>query len=240
MRWGGVKRRLLGWGIMCALAAVTGSVRIHAVPRTHFQFQAPPLGQPTEAAAASGFRLGTAGRPFAWSTAIGDLNADGRPDFAIADRVGRGIDGFEYAIELSIAGGRSESVEFDSDLDALNITLRDVDRDRDLDVVVTGAVSRSIVAVWLNDGAGQFHRVAPAAYSTTWIAASSSLTDSPSPDSALSESIGRTGVDGLPVDRVCGSVCLSTSTLVTCGPFRTARASLSAFRPRAPPLALQG
>src|SRR5262245_14723863 len=143
MRWGGVGRRLRGWGIVCALVAFSGSLRTHAAPRTD---GAQTAAAPT-ASTAAGFRLGTAARPFSWSTAIGDLNADGRPDFAIADRVGRRPTGFAYAIELSIAGGQSSSVAFDSDQDALSISLRDVDHDRDLDVVITGALSRSIVGI---------------------------------------------------------------------------------------------
>src|SRR4051812_11900134 len=181
MRGGSVGRRLLGWGMLCALAVASGSARAQPAPRIPIAFEV----YAPEPSPAGGFRLGTAGRPFAWSTAIGDLNADGRPDFAIADRVGRGAAGFEYAIELSIAGGRSESVAFDSDLDAVNVTLRDVDRDRDLDVVVTGAVSRSVVAIWLNDGTGRFHRAAPEAPAFAWRPSSSALTDSPLADDAI-------------------------------------------------------
>jgi hypothetical protein len=217
---------------MCAFAAIGGGVRTHTAPR----IQLAPATPVATAPAASGFRLGTAGRPFAWSTAIGDLNADGRPDFAIADRLGRRANGFAYAIELSIAGGRSESVAFDSDQDALSISLRDVDHDRDLDVVVTGTVSRSIVGVWLNDGTGQFHRAPPEAEPASW-RASASLTDSPFSGGAVAESIARAAFDGLVGDRACGDVPLPISTLVKCGAFRTARASLASLRPRAPPLA---
>src|SRR5262245_54955299 len=134
MRWGGAGRSLRGWGIVCALIAIGGGTHTRAAPRPEpaSAAAAPP------ASVAAGFRLGTAARPFAWSTAIGDLNADGRPDFAIADRVGRRPTGFAYNLELSIAGGQSASVAFDSDQDALSVSLRDVDHDRDLDVVVTG------------------------------------------------------------------------------------------------------
>jgi hypothetical protein len=234
VRWGSLGRCLRGWGILCAFAAVSGGARTHTAPRIPV---APATAAAAEATAppAGGFRLGTAGRPFAWSTAIGDLNADGRPDFAIADRIGRRAAGFEYAIELSIAGGRSESVAFDSDQDALSVSLRDVDHDRDLDVVVTGTVSRSVVAIWLNDGTGQFHRAAPDTQPPTTWSASSSLTDSPFSDSQSGESIGQSAADGLAGDRVFEDLPLPVSTLVPCGAFRTARASLSSLRPRAPP-----
>jgi FG-GAP repeat protein len=231
MRWDAACRRLLASSLLCALGALGGSAHVRA---SHASVVASvtPVPAPTP-----GFRLGTAGRPFAWSTAIGDLNADGRPDVAIADRLGSRAAGFSYAIELSIAGGRSESVTFDSDQDALSVTLRDVDHDRDLDVVVTGAVSRSVVGVWLNDGTGQFHRAAAEAATPSWFTASSALTNGPAADIAVAESIARDGADGLAADRACGDVRLPISTLATCGAFRTARASLSALRPRAPPIA---
>ena len=222
--------RLFVSALLAALVALGGGV--HA-PATQ---PAPAAVAPSHPPAPNGFRLGTAGRPFAWSTAIGDLNADGHPDFAVADRVGRGADGFEYAIELSIAGGRSESVAFDSDQDALDVTLRDVDHDRDLDVVVTGTVSRSIVAVWLNDGSGQFRRAAADEVTDVWRAAASAFTDSPSAEAAIGEAIAGADGHGLVAGRACGGVHLRRFTLATCGAFRTARASLSALRPRAPPI----
>src|SRR5262245_14500439 len=118
MRERGISRRLLGWVIACALVTLAGSVRHR--PVSHAESL---VATAASASAPSGFRLGTAGRPFAWSSAIGDLNADGRPDFAIADRVGRRAAGFKYAIQLTIAGGGSQSVDFDSDQDSLSVTL---------------------------------------------------------------------------------------------------------------------
>jgi FG-GAP repeat len=229
MRWDAAPSRLLGLALVFALGAPDGGVHARAG-----QGEAVANAAPT-AAQIPGFRLGTAARPFAWSTAVGDLNADGRPDFAIADRIGRRAAGFAYAIELTIAGGPSESVAFDSDQDSLTVTLRDVDRDRDLDVVVTATLSRSIVAVWLNDGTGRFRRAAPETLEASWRASSSALTDRPRPEITVDESIARSGPDGVSADDACADLPLPISTLATCGPFRTARASLSALRPRAPP-----
>lgn len=222
-------RRLLRLAILCAIVALGGRVHADAVRA------AATMIAPQNRSDASGFRLGTAGRPFAWSTAVGDLNADGHPDVAIADRIGRRAAGFAYTIELSIAGGRSQSVAFDSDQDALSIALRDVDHDRDLDVVITGAVSRSIVGVWLNDGTGRFRRATPQVEQSSWRASTSALTETYASDPAAAEALPRSFGDGVVHERSSGGVPLPGARLVTCGAFRTARGSISARRSRAPP-----
>ena len=216
--------------MLCAIVALSGRMS-PAAGGTRLVALAPRVSP-----AAAGFRLGTAGRPFAWSTAVGDLNADGRPDVAVADRVGRGAGGFAYNVQLSLAGGGSQLVDFDSDQDALSVTLRDVDHDRDLDVVVLGAVSRSIVGIWLNDGTGKFERATPSPLDLDWRASSSDLTGSDGAGSAVAELLPRTSAAGLASERATGDVRLPIFPLATCGAFRTARASLSALRPRAPPI----
>jgi hypothetical protein len=216
--------------MLCAIGALGGRLP----PLGHSAGGAMPA--PHLSTAAAGFRLGTAGRPFAWSTAVGDLNADGRPDVAVADRIGRGAGGFAYNVQLSISGGGSQSVDFDSDQDALSVALRDVDHDRDLDVVVTGAVSRSIVGIWLNDGTGKFERAAPSPLESSWRASSADLNSTTAADTAVGEVLPRTSAAGLAAQRAPGAVRLPIFSLATCGAFRTARASLSALRPRAPPI----
>jgi hypothetical protein len=224
-------RRLLGLAMLCAIGALGG--RLSPIADSSGLVTLAPHLSP----AAAGFRLGTAGRPFAWSTAVGDLNADGRPDVAVADRIGRGAGGFAYNVQLSIAGGGSQSVDFDSDQDALSVVLRDVDHDRDLDVVVTGAVSRSIVGVWLNDGTGKFERATPSPLESDWRASSSDLNGTSAADTAVGEVLPRTSTAGVASDRPTGDVRFPVFSLATCGAFRTARWSLSALRPRAPPIA---
>jgi len=102
------------------------------------------------------FRLGNAARPFGWSTAIGDVNTDGTPDVAIADHVGQWASEYAYRIELSISGQAPGDVTFESTHDAVSISLSDVDRDDDLDIVVGVPLSAETVGVWLNDGHGHF------------------------------------------------------------------------------------
>jgi hypothetical protein len=104
----------------------------------------------------SAFRLGDAAKPFGWSTAIGDFNADGTPDVAVADHVAPRTGGYEYRIEFSVSGQPSDDVTFESTHRAITISVSDVDRDNDLDVIVGVPLSGETVGVWLNDGRGHF------------------------------------------------------------------------------------
>src|SRR4051812_5997224 len=97
-RSAGTRRAVLGaLATLCLLVGFSGA-NVHAGTPSPYATAAhrelPPANSP--------FRLGTAGRPFAWATAVGDLNADRRPDYAIADRIGRGAAGFRYSVELSV------------------------------------------------------------------------------------------------------------------------------------------
>jgi hypothetical protein len=183
------------------------------------------------------YRLGTAARPFAWATAIGDLNADGRPDVAIADRVGRIGGGFAYSLELSIAGIGSRSVVFDAPDAALAISLLDVDHDHNLDVVVSAPISRTIVRVWLNDGHGRFREASPAA------AAGARLSD---PDSGAEPGAPAAAPPGAATPRggVAPSIesrplgALAGTDRLFAPHVRRARAPIAtALQPRAPPRA---
>jgi hypothetical protein len=130
-------------------AAWPGPALVSAAPRVVAPIR-PSLPAP------AAFRLGTAAGFLGWSTAIGDFNTDGMPDAAIADRVPEPIDGASYRIEFSVSGREPATVAFDSEQDALTVRLSDVDHDNDLDVVVSGALSRQVVGIWLNDGRGGF------------------------------------------------------------------------------------
>jgi|SRR5262245_17129651 len=110
----------------------------------------------TESTDAPAFRLGDAGRPFNWSTAVGDFNTDGEPDVAVADHAGTSANKYEYRIELSISGQARDNVTFESVHRAVTISVTDVDRDNDLDLVIRAPISEQPIGVWLNDGHGHF------------------------------------------------------------------------------------
>lgn len=110
------------------------------------------------------FRLGTAARPFGWATAVADFNRDGLPDTAVADRLPHVSDGYAYQLRFSVSGRAAQSVVFESAHPALTVSVRDVDHDNDLDVVVTEVVSKAVTNVWLNDGHGQFTEASTIAF----------------------------------------------------------------------------
>jgi hypothetical protein len=104
------------------------------------------------------FRLGTAAMPFGWSTAIAKLDSDEKLDFAIADRIGNGTNGYNYRLQLALSEAQSQVFHFRSADSALKVSIVDLDDDADLDVVLTHALSGEIAGVWLNNGEGGFHQ----------------------------------------------------------------------------------
>lgn len=109
------------------------------------------------AAQAVTYRAGSASASFGPATAAGDFDADGKPDFAIADRLPTD-NGADYVVEVRLSGGPAQILRFGSAQRALAVTAIDVDHDHDLDLVFRPVVGRRIVIVWLNDGAGHFTR----------------------------------------------------------------------------------
>jgi hypothetical protein len=119
-------------------------------------------GVPRPAAAAergkTQLSLGTAGMPFAWSTAVADLDSDHRLDFATADRTGHSTEGYNYRLKLALSREGNQTFQFRSTDSALNISIIDLDNDTDLDIVLTHALSGEIAGVWINNGSGAFHQ----------------------------------------------------------------------------------
>jgi hypothetical protein len=186
-------------------------------------------------AALPGFRLGTAAGSLGWSTAIGDFNTDGTADVAIADRVSRSMGGSSYRIEFSVSGLESKTVAFDSEQDALTVRVSDVDRDNDLDVVVSGALSHSIVGVWLNDGNGGFAETDARPFASEARLLQSIDTADRSADPSTSGVVRHRSTDGLPIFVECAPL-IATRPAGALQPDRLQPAVLSAaLTSRAPP-----
>ena len=221
--------------VVCAAIALCGSTSVPVRAERADASATSPRIRPVPPA----FRLGTAARPFGWSTAIGDLNADGRPDYAIADRLFRRPSGFAYSLQFVIAGVGSRSVTFDAPGDALTVSLRDVDHDRDLDVVVTNVVSLADVGVWLNDGAGRFHRSQVRAATDASAANAAALTSERRSDAAAAESVSRRiPHSSIVVGTVFGNHPPAIP-IARLNSIRIADVRFDRLRPRAPPISLR-
>jgi len=100
-----------------------------------------------------------------------------------------------YEVRFSVSGLAPRSVSFESAQSALTVSIRDVDHDNDLDVVVSEVLSRVVTNVWLNDGHGHFTRAAPAA-EPAQLEAAAALAGRSIDDTALGATTGtRTVVD---------------------------------------------
>lgn len=138
--------------LLLMVAAVPAGIEVRAA--------AAPLATSGAVPGAStpAYRLGTAGRPFAWSTVVGDFNADGRPDVIVADRASGWSRGGGFRLDFAVSGEAVASDTIQAADEGVGIRIADVDHDSDLDVVLASTISGRTLGVWLNDGAGHFTR----------------------------------------------------------------------------------
>jgi hypothetical protein len=90
--------------------------------------------------------------------AIADIDGDHIPDFASGINVGRTAQGYSYRVDLDLSknpDARPFSLVSQEPM-GLNIEAIDVDGDHDLDLVISGRLSRAPIGIWLNDGNGVF------------------------------------------------------------------------------------
>lgn len=90
--------------------------------------------------------------------AMADFTGDTRPDLATVslDRVDSG--NAHYWIEIRLTEGGRQMLKLTAPFGGLVITTKDITGDGNLDLVVRAAGSRAVVAVFLNEGNGHFHR----------------------------------------------------------------------------------
>ena len=89
---------------------------------------------------------------------VADFDGDSRADIAFARPRGSVNGVYHYQIEVLLSGQQRTTFEVESGPDGggLHISVRDIDGDRDLDLVITTEFSRKPVGVWINDGHGGF------------------------------------------------------------------------------------
>ena len=173
--------------------------------------------------------------PFGWATTLGDFNTDGTPDVAVADRIAAWAGGYAYRLEFEVSGQAPDDVTFESQQEAITVSVADVDRDNDLDVIVATPLSGETVGIWLNDGTGHF-TAAEAGPRRSKIGSDQSLDASDrAPLSAASESSPRRADEAL-ASSVREALQTSDLRILTqrVTSFRSVLLS-SRARPRAPP-----
>jgi len=221
------------WILLAAIPA-TLSARPDRVPQLHVAATVPLATDATVPV----FRLGTAGRPFGWSTAVGDFNADGQPDVIVADVASPWTRNSGYRLGFAISGEMPASDSFQAPDGGIGIRVADVDHDSDLDIVLASTISGRTIGVWLNDGNGRFTRaameLAPLALLTP-----DALDGSQSGDAALTLDLpSRRGVV-MSSGQARAPTPAATSSRPALDPFAFAsRLSVSSASPRAPPALL--
>jgi hypothetical protein len=100
------------------------------------------------------------GLPFA----IADLDGDRRPDLARIQAAAGDSAQTNYRIELRLTAAGSESIQVVAPVGGIQIDARDVNGDHAVDLVLTTAWFSKPVAVFLNNGHGQFSRANPSAF----------------------------------------------------------------------------
>jgi len=101
---------------------------------------------------------------FAPQFAIGDFDGDHRPDLANV-RTGAGSrSGVLYWIDFRLSTGLRRTFGVTASAGGLKLASRDVNGDHLLDVVVTSSLTDEPVAVFLNDGRGNFTPREPSAF----------------------------------------------------------------------------
>jgi hypothetical protein len=115
------------------------------------------------------------------SFAIADFDGDRLPDFAsVQARQNRGGSS-DYSIQIYLSEVGRQSIPINGPVGGLLIEARDVDGDHSIDLVVSTAVRRQPVAIFLNDGHGTFSRAAVAAFPRAFRECESNLVPGPNP-----------------------------------------------------------
>ncbi|HUO34121.1 MAG TPA: VCBS repeat-containing protein [Candidatus Acidoferrum sp.] len=175
---------------------------------------------------------------FSGQFSIADFDGDHRPDFAFVQNGQSDSEGAYYWIAFRLSGGSRSSLGISAPWGGVELSSLDVNDDGFLDVIVRTRWTNRPVAVLLNDGAGNFRILRPAAFESTlaspqqfWVLYASGMIDA----SALLASVFR-----LPVSS-CAIKARSPQSFSRLMRFPRNRSLafslLVGFSDRAPPLA---
>jgi hypothetical protein len=88
---------------------------------------------------------------------LSDLNGDNSVDLATARSGRHDANGYAQEVRITLGAFQQTSFHFQSRGATVELSSRDVDGDQDRDLVILEPVSRELIGVWINDGAGSFH-----------------------------------------------------------------------------------
>ncbi|MGD0906360.1 MAG: VCBS repeat-containing protein [Candidatus Acidiferrales bacterium] len=115
--------------------------------------------------------------------AIGDFDGDRKPDLAEVQVERSNSQTTQYSIKVHLTSGPDQSMAVTAPFGGLRIVPRDVNGDNAPDLVVSTSFQHEPVAVFLNDGHGNFSRAEAASFpsafvesDTNWITASTNRT----------------------------------------------------------------
>lgn len=218
------------FGCLTLLAALSATPSAAGPAAASGTAPAPAAGSPL-----ADFRLGNAARPYGWSTVISDFNADGAPDLAVADRGARRAEGFGYNVRVAVSGLTLRDIAFVSSQPAVTVRAIDVDRDHDVDLVISAVPSGELVGIWLNDGRGQFTQGRAREFPGQW-SPDGQLDRGDSGDEPALSSDGPTRTyELLGVARTRAPAPATATRTVTESPRRHVRHVSPSTGPRAPP-----
>ncbi len=124
------------WTVLLALAG--GGLTLAAAPAVH---ELPSAADP----------VGVSG----W--VLADLNGDQVADLATARSERRESGGYAQEVRVKLGAFQQTSFRFRSPGAKIELDSRDLDGDKDSDLVILEPLSGAPIGVWINDGTGSFH-----------------------------------------------------------------------------------
>jgi len=120
---------------------------------------------------------------FAPVFAIADLDSDNQPDGVVLLDAGSLSHPGNFQIELHFTGHNNAAIAFQSTESALTITIRDIDHDGDVDLVLEKSFTHQPLRVWINNGHGDFEKGRLEDYPGAVVPAGRQIRSSEPPDS---------------------------------------------------------
>lgn len=93
--------------------------------------------------------------------AIADFDGDRQPDLALVRVTSDGSPTTQYSVDFNFSGGYKPAIYIAGPSGGLQITPRDVNGDKIADLVFTSLLDSRFVAIFLNDGKGNFVAAKP-------------------------------------------------------------------------------